>query len=179
MIFAMGRTKSILAASLLALAVFLLLSVVLIACKKHDQIVANQYGKLQDLCLCNFSCLCIYFYFKSKQFHFKKKKKKRKSAHNCATINSGRNKRYNRVGLRLASEGTDVHALTFLPMPLGRFEAKVISIRDGCSLKKRSRHQKFSKLQTSKWYYNLLTGQRRLMAASQLERFHGRLSQFN
>lgn len=76
MIFAMGRTKSILAASLLALAVFLLHSVVLIACKKHDQIVANQYGKLQDLCLCNLSCLCIYFYFKSKQFHFKKKKKR-------------------------------------------------------------------------------------------------------
>lgn len=75
MIFAMGRTKPILSASLLASAVFLLRSVVLIACKKHDQIVANQYGKLQDLCLCNFSCLCIYFYFKSKQFHFKKKTK--------------------------------------------------------------------------------------------------------
>ena len=164
--FAVGRKKSILAASLLALAVFLLPSVVLIACNEHDQIVANQYGKLQDLCLCNFSCLCIYFYFKSKQFHLKKKKKKKnKSSHSCATINSGRNKRYNRVGLRLASEGTYVHVLTFLPMPLGRFEEKAVSIRDGCSLKREVGQQKISKLQKRKWYYNLLTGQRRLMAA--------------
>ena len=79
----MGRKKPILAASLLALAVFLLPAVVLIACDEHDQIVANQYGKLQDLCLCNFSCLCIYFYFKSKQFHLKKKKKEQIGSQLC------------------------------------------------------------------------------------------------
>ena len=59
-----------------------------------------------------------------------------------------------------------MHTLTFLPMPLRRSEEKAMSIRDGCSLRREVGHQKFSELQTNKWYYNLFTGQRRLMAAS-------------